>query len=169
MRRDPATDWPGLALGAGVGALIGAAVVVIGHFVYLDIAPVPAVLVCALLGAARWLAVRLEEPMAGPPWEQPQPPTPQSRSDVDVATSRVASMLSHAQPGRDFASARLAETLAVLASKRLGRRLRIAPDDALDHADGVLSPQLLAHLRSDRPPALRRSTLRAHLKEIDEL
>lgn len=169
MGRDFPSEWRGLALGVAVGALIGAAVVVIGHFAYLDFAPIPAVLIGALLGAGRWLGGRLREPGAGPPWQQPQPPAEQSRSDVDAASSRVASMLSHSQPGRDFASGRLAETLAGLASNRLARRLRIAPDDALAHADGILSPQLLAYLRSERPPALRRSVLRAHLKEIDEL
>lgn len=169
MARDVLAGWSGLALCAGVGALVGAALVVIGHFVYLDVAPVPAVGVCTLLGAGRWLAGRFEEPDVGPPWQPPQPAGEQSRSDVDVRTSRVASMLSHAQPGRDFASARLAETLARLASGRLARRLRIAPEDALEHADGIISPQLLAYLRSERPPALKRSVLRAHLKEIEQL
>ncbi len=169
MVRDRVSGWSGLALGVAVGALIGAAVVVIGHFVYLDFAPIPAVLIGALTGAGRWLAVRLEEPVAGPPWQQPQPPAEQSRSDVDARTARVATMLSHAQPGRDFASARLAETLAGLASNRLASRLRIAPDDALEHADGILSPQLLAYLRAGHPGAPKRATLRAHLKEIDEL
>lgn len=171
MRAD-APDWRALAVRLGIGVAIAAGVVVLGRVVGLAVAPFPAVLAGMAVAAASWAFAHLGESPVAPPWQQPQPESTTSRFNADVRTRRLATMLSHAQPGKVFEAGAVARLLADLTSRRLVRRRLVPADDPLAHADGHLSPALLAYLRAadaDRPPTLTRRVLHAHLKEIDEL
>lgn len=164
--------WGALASRVAIGAGCGAAVVVIGRFLGLAVSPMAAVLAGMAIAAASWVLTRFQEPAGGPPWQQPQPDSTASRFSADVRTRRLATMLSHAQPGKVFEVGAVARLLADLTSRRLVRRGLVPADDPLAHADGHLSAPLLAYLRAadaDRPPTLTRRVLHAHLKEIDEL
>lgn len=164
--------WRGLVVRLAVGAGVAVVLVVLGRLVGLGVAPVPALLLGLLIGTAAWLWAGFEEPAAAPDWQQPQPPAEASRFSADVRTRRLASMLVHAQPGQGFDAGSLTRTLADLTASRLVHTRDLPAEDTLSHADGHLSPPLLAYLRSadgDRPAALNRRTLHAHLKEIDEL
>lgn len=159
----------GLARNLAVGLLASAAVVVGGRFAWLDVAPAPAILVGLVVAAGAWLSGWIENPAAAPPWRQPRPPAEQSRLAPDLRTRRTAAMLARSRPGEGFESTALSRRLAELAAQRLVRRRGLPSDDPLAHADGHLSAPLLTHLRAEHPPTVKRSTLHAYLKEIDEL
>lgn len=171
MRRD-ANSGRVLLLRLAVGAGVAVVLVVLGRLVGLGIAPVPALLLGLLIGTATWLWSGFEEPPSSPGWQQPQPPAEASRFSADVRTRRLASMLAHAQPGQGFDAGSLTRALADLTASRLVHTRDLPAEDTLAHADGHLSPALLAYLRTadgERPAILNRRTLHAHLKEIDEL
>lgn len=162
-------SWRGLAVRLTGGVLAAVLVVIICRLVRVEVDPIPAVIMGLLVGSYLWLAGWFERPDAGPSWRQPQPLMERSRLSADVRTNRIATMLVHSRPGEDFESSALTRKLAELAESRLVRNHHVPADDPLAHADGRLSAPLLAHLRSERPPALKRATLRAYLKEIDDL
>ncbi|MFT3888648.1 MAG: hypothetical protein QM713_10875 [Arachnia sp.] len=169
MWDDRRPSWRALAGWLAAGALTAAAVVVVARFAYLQVAPLPAVLLGLLIGALVWLTGWFEDTASPPPWHQPQPPAEHARLAADVRTRRLDAMLAHAKPGEGFETTAVTRTLTALAAERLVRRHGLPADDPLPHADGILSPRLLAHLRAERPPALKRPVLHAYLKEIDEL
>lgn len=170
--RDAPADYRNLGLRLGIGVVAAVVVVVLGRVVKLDIAPIPAVIVCLVLAAVSWMFTEAEEPAAGPLWRQPHPQVTSSRFSADVRTRRLATMLSHAQPGQIFEAGTTARLLATLTTTRLVRRGLLSPDAPLTDAAPHLSPALLGYLRSaesDKPQVLSRRALHAHLKEIDQL
>ncbi|MBK7820088.1 MAG: hypothetical protein IPJ61_03170 [Tessaracoccus sp.] len=169
MRDDDRPTVRGLARNLVVGALAATVVVLFGRLTQLDVAPIPAVVLGLLAGACLWLVGWVVEPAGHPRWVQPQPPAELSRLAPDARTRRLVALLDHAGPGRGFESSALARLLGQVASERLARRHGLPADEPLAHADAVLSPRLLSYLRAERPPAIKRSTLHAYLKEIDEL
>lgn len=83
---------------------------------------------------------------------------------------RLATMARNADSAHHFTTLELRENLRELTRERLVRHHQADPDHPFDHAERVLSASLRTYLTTDGPPpALRRATLAAHLKEIDSL
>lgn len=169
MRGDRRPTWRRLLLLLAVGAVGAAIIVAVARVANFHVAPAPAVVMGMLVGAIVWVAGWFEIPSATPPWQRPQPPAQLARLAADARTRRLISMLLHARPGEGFEASTLSRMLGEFAAARLVRRHGLPVDDPLAHADGHLTPPLLAYLRSEHPPTLKRPTLHAYLKEIDEL
>lgn len=169
MRSEPTSALRGLLLRLIIGALGAVAVIAAGPIVGFAAAPVPTVIIGVFLGGLVWLSGLLAIPDDGPAWSRPQPPGEHARLNSDVRVRRLALMLAHSRPGAGFETTSLAVMLRELVTERLTGRQDVPPVDPLDHADGLLSPQLLAHLRAESPPPLKSNILHAYLKEIDEL
>ena len=170
MRRRTAMGT--LALRVAIGLGVAALVVLLDGVAGLRVDPTIAVLTAVAVAVATWVVTYLEGPRTAPQWEQPMWRTRSPRFHADVRTRRLASVLSHSQPGQAFDATTLARYLAELTARRLVVSGRVTAEDPLGQADGILSPKLLAYLRSaqaERPQVLKRKTLHAHLKEIDSL
>lgn len=91
---------------------------------------------------------------------------------IDRRSRRLAGIAHSAQPGRRFTSHNLANVLNGLVTYRLIRDHGADPGDPLRDADRLLSPPLLAYIRTAETggsPPVKRATLDAYLKEIDSL
>lgn len=159
----------GLVLCLAAGGAVAVLVVAVGPLVGFGADPAATVLLGLFVGGLVWLAAWRTASGDEPPWRRPEPPAELAQLTTDARTRRITSMLVHSTPGGGFESTSLAAMLGELAAHRLVCRHGLPSEDPLGHADGLLSPPLLAHLRAERPPALKRSTLHAYLKEIDEL
>lgn len=143
--------------GVGVAALIGLA-----SIVRIRLDPVALGGGALVVAVAWWLGNR---PSAGAvDWPDP-PSAPELLSPAAQPDARaLARLLETAEPGRGFSTRRLAGELAGLASARLRGRT----------ASEALSAPLARYLATlddpdAVPPPLSRRTLRAHLKELEDL
>ncbi|RMB59858.1 hypothetical protein [Tessaracoccus antarcticus] len=168
--------WRGLVLRLGIGIAAASLVVALDGVVSLRVEPIQAFIAGTLAAVTSWVLTYLPPPGATTEWEQPSWHTRSPRLQADIRTRRLASVLAHAQPGRAFEARSFARTLALLTARRLvtsGRIPRPAEGEGpLASAAPHLSGALLTYLRSaesERPQVLNRTTLQAHLKEIDSL
>lgn len=169
MTRDP---WRGLALRVGIGAAVAVVAVIVGPLLALRIHPGLAIAAGVTVGAVVWGFTGFLGPTPGPAWERPYWRERSAFLQADSRTRRLAHALKHAQPGEEFEARRVAQRLRTLTEERLIATRRTPADDPLAHAGPHLSPALLRYLRSadaERPQALNRKTLHAHLQEIDSL
>lgn len=169
MTRDA---WLRLGARMGIGAAVSILLIVGGPLLSLRFHPLLTVIAGFVVGALVWAFTEFAAPRPGPAWEQPYWRHRSPFLQADVRTRRLAHSLNHAQPGHGFEARRVAGLLAELAAQRLVAAGRVPVEDPLGHADGHLSPGLLAYLRSattQRPQALTRKALHTHLKEIDSL
>lgn len=164
--------WLRLAVRAGAGAAVGAALVLVGPLMWLRFHPALAPAAGIILGVLWWAFSEFAGPQPCPQWEQPFRRETSAYVQSDVRTRRLAHALKNAQPGQGFEARRVAGQLADLTARRLVASGRLDEGAPLEHAAAHLSPALLSYLHSatgDRPAVLSRKSLRSHLKEIDSL
>ena len=164
--------WRRLGVRMGIGAAVAIMLFVGGPLLSLRFHLPLTIIAGLVIGALIWAFTEFAAPRRGPGWEQPHWRQRSAFVQADVRTRRLAHSLNHAQPGHGFEARRVAGQLAELTAQRLVASGRVPAETSLDHADGHLSPGLLRYLRSataERPHALTRKALHAHLKEIDSL
>lgn len=95
---------------------------------------------------------------------------PLPRQGRERRAARLANQCRGASPSERFTTTELRNTLRTITARRLVRRHGADPAHPFGDAAQALSPELFAYLTGPaEAPALRRSTLAAHLKEIDAL
>ncbi len=164
-----AQQWKELPRQMGIGVVVAVGVVVVAGLAGYKVHPWPLLGLGLVAGLALWLVVthHLASPDAA--WPVPSPPSPPSPSNADLTTRRTAALLRDAQPGRAFTHEKLQQTLAELTYGRLRRAGTLSPDSDIREARPHVSAALGAYLRMSPAPPLNRRTMRAYVKEIQQL
>lgn len=159
-----------LARTVGVALACAVGVVVVAGLARFDVHVAAILGLGALVGVAWWVVEPDETPRREATWPVPYLPKPGGPVGApDITTRRIAAMLRDAQPDRGFTRTQLHAALTSLTCQRLRSAGALGPREGVAEAAPHLSATLANYLQATQPPALTRRTVRAYLKEIQQL